>query len=55
MAAKREAKLKELNAKKAAGTLTEKEQQQLSRLEKTVPPPRGHRPAKPNVDDNTAK
>ena len=43
MAAKREAKLTELKEKKAGGTLTEKEQQQLDRLEKSGRPGRDGR------------
>jgi hypothetical protein len=51
-----EARLKDLKAKKAAGTLTDKETQQLERLEKQAA--RGDRPAggkRPKKDDATAK
>lgn len=55
MAAKRAKRLKDLKEKKAAGTLSEKEQEQLTRLEKAGPPPGGHRPVKPKTDDNVTK
>jgi hypothetical protein len=59
--AKMEARLKDLKAKKAAGTLTDKETQQLERLEKQAARgdrPPGDRPAggkRPKKDDATAK
>ena len=52
MAEKREAKLKELKAKKAAGTLTDKEQRMLDRLEKSGEPgPGRRRPGAPKKED----
>ena len=51
-----EARLKDLRAKKASGKLTEKETQQLARLEKRADetsgnaPKRNHKPAAPKTD-----
>ena len=50
MAAKREAKLKELHEKKAAGTLTETEQKALDRMEKAGQPGPGGRTRTPKKD-----
>ena len=52
---KRAAKLKELKAKKAAGTLTDKEQQQLDRLEKAAGPRAGGRRQEAPKTEGAAK